>query len=463
MQGGKIAIFGASHKYTIHMKTTFLLLGLFLALHLSAQTPDTDPPPLAANFSVWSQRLDMSAYVGKKYRLQAAIRAEIGADSSAALVFIRNEYPEGGFQKWTYMDNMRNRQVRHRDWKTYTLESTVDQRAPFVGFGCNAFGAGNFYYDDLQLSVEAEPGKWKNIPIPNGNFEQKNLDPWLQTQLGVRFTAKDAYATLDKKGAFEGKQCLHIENKFIPYGSNPAAARYFDVNGIRLYAEIYGEGPALVLLPTNGGAIMSSAALIPDLAKKFRVIAFDTRGQGKSTNNGTALSHAQIADDILKGLNQMGVDSACFIGYGDGAVQAMHLALANPKLVKRILAASTCILVDSTAIYPIILAGIDKLILNTTDPKELESLKFNKEPTGISTTLLKKIQCPVLLITGDRDWVKPEHTLQMFKAIPRAQLCIVPGTTTNFAIEKSDLFLQLAFEFFNKPFETPDTQDWFRE
>ncbi len=208
------------------------------------------------------------------------------------------------------MDNMANRPVRHRDWKTYTLESTVDARAPFVGFGCNGVGAGNFYYDDLRLSVETEPAKWQNIPIRNGNFEEKAVEPWLQTQMGVRFTAKNAFVSLEKNGVFEGKQCLHIENRFIPYGDNKAAGRYFEVNGIRLYCEIYGEGPPLVVLPTGGGSIAQAASHLPELAKKHRVIAFDNRGQGKSSGADTEITYAQMADDVVQALGQMGVDSA---------------------------------------------------------------------------------------------------------------------------------------------------------
>ncbi len=230
------------------MKTIYFFLSLFFASNLFSQTTaEPDPPALPATFSVWSQRLDMSAFIGKKYRLHVAIRAEPGSDSAVALAFIRNEYPKGGRGAWTYMDNMASRRVRHRDWKTYTLESIIDSKAPFVGFGCNGFGPGNFYFDDLQLSIEAEPGKWKNITIENRDFEQKNLSSWMQTQMGVRFTAENAFATLEKTNAFQGKQCLRIENRFVPYGNNPAAGRYFELNGIRLYGEIYGDGPPLVL------------------------------------------------------------------------------------------------------------------------------------------------------------------------------------------------------------------------
>ena len=446
------------------MKQFLFGLLLFGSLALRAQTtPEADPPPQSAAFSVWSQRLDMTAYIGKKYRLQAAIRAEIGADSAGALVFIRNEYPKGGRNAWTYMDNMAQRLARHRDWKTYTLESTVDATAPFVGFGCNAFGAGNFYYDDLRLSVETSPGKWTDIPIQNGNFEQQTLMPWVQTQLGVRFTAKDAFAKLDNNGAFEGKQCLRIENRFIPYGSNPKTGRFFEVNGIRLYAEIYGDGPPLVMLHTGGGSIEHMSLFIASLAQKHQVIAFDSRGHGKSGGAGTPLSYALMADDIARALEQLGIDSTDVCGYSDGAIQGLWLAVQHPKLVKKLLAGTPNITADSSAVHGVILEGLSRELETTTSDADRQIILLMLSGSGLSENQLANIQCPVLITSADRDLVRLEHTLHLFNSIPKAQLCIIPGSAHNMPWEKMPLFLQITSDFFEKPFIMPDTRDWFRE
>ena len=199
------------------MKSTIIfLLLLAISASLHAQTtPPTEPPLTPSNFSVWSQRMDMSQYAGKKYRLTVAIRAEPGDQEALATAFIRNEFPQSGLRNWVYMDNMMDRPVRDSTWKTYTLEYTVDGKAPWIGFGILAYANGVFYYDDMRLSVETESGKWTTLPIQNGDFEGESLAPWQQTAQGVPVRVLGATATLDARNPSEGKQCLRVENKFL--------------------------------------------------------------------------------------------------------------------------------------------------------------------------------------------------------------------------------------------------------
>ena len=188
-----------------------------LCIPLLAQTvpAPAEPPLTPSNFSVWSQRMDMSAYAGKKYRLTAAIRKVPGDPEAFACAFIRNETPQGGLRAWVYMDNMMDRPVRDSTWKTYTLEYTVDEKANWIGFGVLAFGEGVFYYDDMRLSVETEPGKWSDFAFQNSGFEHETLAPWQQTAQGVPVRVLGATATPDSRHPFEGKQCLRIENHFL--------------------------------------------------------------------------------------------------------------------------------------------------------------------------------------------------------------------------------------------------------
>jgi pimeloyl-ACP methyl ester carboxylesterase len=75
---------------------------------------------------------------------------------------------------------------------------------------------------------------------------------------------------------------------------------------------------------------------------------------------------------------------------------------------------------------------------------------------------LSAIKIPVLIMAGDRDDMRPEHTLKLFQNIPKSQLCILPGTTHGAPWEKKDLFFKLLFDFFDKPFTMPTTEDWFK-
>ncbi len=84
-------------------------------------------------------------------------------------------------------------------------------------------------------------------------------------------------------------------------------------------------------------------------------------------------------------------------------------------------------------------------------------------PSGLSFEQIAKIQCPVLVVTGDRDWIKLEHTLRIFQTIPKVQLCVLPGAAHDAPWSKREQYLVIAIRFFDNPFEMPDTQDWFRE
>lgn len=95
-----------------------------------------------------------------------------------------------------------------------------------------------------------------------------------------------------------------------PYGNNPATGKYFSSNGVKIYYEIYGEGKPLVLLHGNGGSIKSRANLIGEFAKKYKVIALDSRCHGKSGCPAQYLTYEQMADDVSGLLGSLNIDSA---------------------------------------------------------------------------------------------------------------------------------------------------------
>lgn len=193
------------------------LLTCLLCGQLRAQKPVGENPPLIpATFSVWSQRQDMGKWAGKNFRLSVAIRAMPADEEAFAVAFVRNEYPEQKARNWTWMDNMADRPVRDSTWKTCLLEGTFDRSAPYMGWGVLGFGNGTFYYDDFHLSVETEGGKWLEVPLANGNFEQESLEPWQQTSMGVPARVLGTSAVLSTENPFEGKKCLLVENRFIP-------------------------------------------------------------------------------------------------------------------------------------------------------------------------------------------------------------------------------------------------------
>src|SRR5664279_5439866 len=96
----------------------------------------------------------------------------------------------------------------------------------------------------------------------------------------------------------------------IPYGNNPARGRYYNIRGIKMYAEVYGKGKPLLMIHGNGGSIENFASTIPYFSKSYHVIAVDSRSQGKSVDQKDSMSFEMMADDFAVLLDTLHIDSA---------------------------------------------------------------------------------------------------------------------------------------------------------
>lgn len=251
--------------------------------------------------------------------------------------------------------------------------------------------------------------------------------------------------------------CLSLAQG-VSYGKNPQVGKFAKVNGIQLYYEVYGEGQPLLLLHGNGGSIAGRANLIPDLAKKYKVIAVDNRCHGKSGCS-KELNYELMASDINGLLNQLKIDSAYIWGHSDGGIIGLIMGYQYPAKVKKLVATGANVQPDNTALEPYIVEMMKnyKAIPDTLMQKHI---RLMVEHPNIAFTDLGKIKAPVLIMAGDRDAVLLEHSVKIFKAIPNSNLCIVPATTHFISDEKPNLMLYWLKEFFDKPFSKPSTVDW---
>jgi len=242
----------------------------------------------------------------------------------------------------------------------------------------------------------------------------------------------------------------------IPYGNNASAGNYVKVNGINLYYETYGEGQPMLFLHGNGGSIAGRAAMISQFSKKYKVIAVDSRCHGKSECMAGDLNYEMMAADIHELLNYLKIDSAMIWGHSDGAIIGLIMSYTYPSKVKKLLASGANLVPDKSALQPelVDMMGMYKVIPDTLMKKQMKLMVDNPH---ITTEQLKKIKAPVLVMAGDRDAIRNEHTLQIFSAISNSQLSILPGTTHFIAEEQFSLFLQIASTFFSKPFAMPST------
>ena len=410
------------------------------------------------NWVSYSQKIDVKNYIGDRFRFHGLVRAEIADDSAEACLWVRVDKEKG----YNFFDNMMNRPVRNKEWKGYSVEGKIESNSTQIVFGALCLLNGKFYYDDLKFEIETSKDKW--ITVFADDFED-NINTLVQgIQIGTSgFSPKfKAEIISDEKG--QGKKCLVIEGKDIAnYGDNKKVGKFADVNGIKLYYEIYGSGPPLVVLHGNGGSISSATAFYPELMKKYKVIAIDSRAQGKSGDTKAALTYEQMASDVNELLEQLKTDSVYVWGQSDGAILGLILAMDYPKKVKKVLAFGANIQPDSMAVFPWTIRICQTICKESKDAKEVKLNKLMLDEPNIPYSKLGKIKAPVLIMAGDRDMIRPEHTLKLFQNIPNSQMCILPGSTHGAAWENQELFLSIMNNFFNTSFTMPDTKDWFKE
>jgi pimeloyl-ACP methyl ester carboxylesterase len=257
--------------------------------------------------------------------------------------------------------------------------------------------------------------------------------------------------------------------KVFPFGSNKAMGKYYDIRGMKMYAEVYGKGQPLLIIHGNGGSINNFLYQIPYFSKKYKVIIADSRAQGKSKDAGDSLTYEMMADDYAALLDVLHIDSAYVIGWSDGGINGLLLAIRHPEKVKKMAITGANLEPDTTAvpqlIWDMVMPAFTEL-KNKPDKtnEEKNSLKLYKllaEQPHIPLASLQIITCPTLVIGGDHDVIKEEHTLLIYKNILKSYLWILPGSGHSTPIVYKDDFNKIVDRFFSNPYRTFDGEGRF--
>ncbi|NVO20758.1 MAG: alpha/beta hydrolase [Bacteroidetes bacterium] len=240
------------------------------------------------------------------------------------------------------------------------------------------------------------------------------------------------------------------------YGRNPEIGKYADIRGIRMYYEIYGEGEPLLMIHGNGGSISSFMYQIPFFSKNYQVIAVDSRAQGKSIDLNDSLSFEMMADDFSTLLDELHIDSCNVLGWSDGGINGLLLAIRHPEKVRKLAITGANLWPDSSAI-----SGQDFLwgknyydTLSKMEPNP--EILHNKKLVGldlfephITKDQLRQIKCPTLVIGGDHDIILVSHTVFIAQSIPGAYLWILPNSSHATLIDHKDRFNEVVDDFFD--------------
>jgi pimeloyl-ACP methyl ester carboxylesterase len=249
-----------------------------------------------------------------------------------------------------------------------------------------------------------------------------------------------------------------------PYGDNPAAGHYASVNGVKLYYETYGQGEPLLLIHGNGGKISTFRNQISYFRKKYRVIAVDSREQGKSSDTNEEITYEKMAADLNALLTQLKTGPAYVLGWSDGAINALLLGIHYPGKVKKIAAMAANLNPSDDAVYRDVWDWAHKMIDDL--PPAVKESPEGKRGVKVTSMMfshphiafedLEKIQAPTLVLAGDHDLIRDTHTLEIFHHIPLSQLCIFPDATHLIPWQRPNDFNQTVERFFREPFRKKD-------
>jgi pimeloyl-ACP methyl ester carboxylesterase len=222
-------------------------------------------------------------------------------------------------------------------------------------------------------------------------------------------------------------------------------ASYANVNGLRMYYEEHGSGPPLLLLHGGGSTVQTSfGTIIPALARTHHVIAPEQQALGHSGDRPGPPSFEQMADDTAALLARLGVTNADVLGFSNGGLVAMQLAMRHPRLVRRLIICSAFYAHSgmppqfwrgfahaSTADMPeplraaFIASAPDPAQVPTRFAKQVDLMKSFRD---IPEASLRNIAVTALVMVGDHDVMSVEHVARLARVLPRAELAVMPGS-----------------------------------
>ena len=244
------------------------------------------------------------------------------------------------------------------------------------------------------------------------------------------------------------------------YGANAAAGKTFTHDGVKLYYEVYGAGEPLLVVHGNGGSIADMSAQIDHFRKRYRVIAMDSRDQGRSGDSADAITYEKMTDDLAALLDHLKTGPVNVLGWSDGGIEALLLGVRHPEKVKKIAAMAANLSPGDEAVSPEVIAMVNTMLESAPkDAKDTPEARREAKVTAmmlaephIDPKALEAITAPTLILASDHDVIRDEHTVTIYHRVPNSQLCIFPNATHMIPFDEPARFNAVVERFLREPF-----------
>jgi pimeloyl-ACP methyl ester carboxylesterase len=241
-----------------------------------------------------------------------------------------------------------------------------------------------------------------------------------------------------------------------------AAMPAIHVNGVACYHEDVGTGEPVLLLHGGFCSIETMRAQIEALSQRYRVLAPERPGHGRSPDREGPVSFDGIVSDTVAYLDALGIDRAHVVGFSDGAIAGYLLALRHPRRIRSLVAISGNLNPSVTvppeqmarampeAVVTALTNDYDRLSPDGPEHREKILAKLMRmwhEEPDIDPAELAAVAAPTLIMAGDHDGIPTDHTILICSSIPDAQLCIVPNASHMLMLDRPDLVNLILVEF----------------
>ena len=265
------------------------------------------------------------------------------------------------------------------------------------------------------------------------------------------------------------------------FSQQESNGKYADVNGMKMYYEVSGEGDPLIVLPGAHMDIITMGKIIPMLAETHHVYALEFQGHGHTADIDRPITYENLADDVAAFMDAVELEKADVFGYSMGGQVGLRLAILYPEKVNKLITASVAY--DLKGWQPAYSQFIPQMTpeMFLSMPFFAEKHKQSANPDAYIAFLkkmialehepmaweddVKKLKTPVLIIAGDSDVATLEHIVAMFrllgggvmgdmgKPLPDSRLAILPATAHTAVITQTDLLMAFIGPFLKG--ETP--------
>ncbi len=232
-------------------------------------------------------------------------------------------------------------------------------------------------------------------------------------------------------------------------------------NGISIHYAVYGHGSPVILLHGGLANLEYWGNQIRALAPYHTVIAMDSRGHGRTTRDARPYGYDLMASDVVTLMDVLHVQKAAVVGWSDGGIIGLDLAMHHPDRVSRVFAFAantrTSGVKDNFDRIPTFAAFIARArreyAARSATPHDYDAflkqigVMWATQPNWTDAQL-KTIHVPVLVVDGDHDEaIKREHTEYMAATIPHAGLLILPNVSHFAFLQDPRLFNDAIFDF----------------